>query len=165
MDQKQCTHRALLIIMPCTHMSLLENLNWSCDGPWSQSYHLWKLCFSCLEGTTQSWHPCFHQGQKIGEDHLGYIFLALWSLGFVFSRFFKSPQGVKIQELSTGQGQVAEDGDQIELQYVLRRTNGYFIYSTVEGVSFQPKDIPTGPFEFKLVNFLQFCTQDDVLKF
>jgi len=28
---------------------------------------------------------------------------------------------------------------------VLRRSNGYFIYSTVEGVSFQPQDIPVGP--------------------
>lgn len=75
----------------------------------------------------------------------------LRSLGFA-CRFFKSAQGVKVQELSKGQGRAAGDGDLLELQYVLRRTNGYFIYSTVEGVSFQPKDIPTGPFEFKLVS-------------
>lgn len=31
------------------------------------------------------------------------------------------------------------------------RANGYFIYSTVEGVSFQPRNVPTGPLEVKLV--------------
>ena len=66
-------------------------------------------------------------------------------------RFFKTPAGVKVQELVRGRGPAAQIGDRIELEYVLRRTNGYFIYSTREGVSFQPKDIPTGPYELKLV--------------
>lgn len=56
-----------------------------------------------------------------------------------------------MQELVKGTGTGAEDGNRLELEYVLRRTNGYFIYSTREGVSFQPKDIPTGPYELKLV--------------
>lgn len=37
------------------------------------------------------------------------------------------------------------------LEYVLRRGNGYFIYSTVDGVSFQPRDIETGPILLTLV--------------
>lgn len=32
-----------------------------------------------------------------------------------------------------------------------RRANGYFIYATVEGVSFQPRDVPIGPLEITLV--------------
>ena len=28
---------------------------------------------------------------------------------------------------------------------VLRRSNGYFVYSTIEGVSFQPRDLPVEP--------------------
>lgn len=66
-------------------------------------------------------------------------------------RFFKTPAGVKVQELAKGSGPEAKPGDRLEVDYVLRRTNGYFIYSTREGVSFQPKDIPTGPYELKLV--------------
>ena len=31
-----------------------------------------------------------------------------------------------------------------------RRADGYFIYGTVEGVSFQPKDVPVGPVAFRL---------------
>lgn len=34
---------------------------------------------------------------------------------------------------------------------MLRRSNGYFIYSTVEGVSYQPRSVPTGPFTFCMV--------------
>ena len=34
---------------------------------------------------------------------------------------------------------------------VLRRSNGYFIYSTVEGVSYQPRSVPTGPYSFCMV--------------
>lgn len=64
--------------------------------------------------------------------------------------FFKTASGVKVQELAQGSGPGAESGDNIELEYVLRRTNGYFIYSTKEGVSFQPRDVPTGPLEMQL---------------
>ncbi|CAL8467684.1 g7222 [Coccomyxa elongata] len=66
-------------------------------------------------------------------------------------RFFKTPDGVKIQELAIGKGsQVAKPGDQLVLDYVLRRANGYFIYATVEGVSLQPRDVPTGSLEVTL---------------
>lgn len=67
-------------------------------------------------------------------------------------RFYKAPSGTKIQELAIGSGPVATNGDKVSLDYVLRRSNGYFIYSTVEGVSFQPRDIPVGPFDFRLVS-------------
>ena len=43
---------------------------------------------------------------------------------------------------------VVEKGDEVVIDYILRRSNGYFIYGTVEGVSFQPLDVPTEPFRF-----------------
>ena len=67
-------------------------------------------------------------------------------------RFLADLPGVKVQELAQGTGSAgAANGDIVVLNYVLRRANGYFIYSTVEGISFQPRDVPTEPFEFKLV--------------
>lgn len=47
---------------------------------------------------------------------------------------------------------MAKLGDVVLFDYVLRRANGYFIYGTIEGVSFQPKDTPVGPVAFKLGN-------------
>lgn len=65
-------------------------------------------------------------------------------------KFVKLPSGVRYQELNVGTGPQAAPGDQVLFDYVLRRSNGYFIYGTVEGVSFQPRDVPTGPVSFKL---------------
>jgi hypothetical protein len=66
-------------------------------------------------------------------------------------KFFKTASGVKVQELLVGSGGVAaKKGDSILFDYVLRRANGYFIYGTVEGVSFQPQDTPVGPVAFRL---------------
>jgi len=59
-----------------------------------------------------------------------------------------------VQELAVGdaaKGRAAQSGDRLLIDYVLRRANGYFIYSTVEGVSFQPADVPVGPVEVVLV--------------
>ena len=38
------------------------------------------------------------------------------------------------------------------LLFACRRPNGYFIYSTVQGVSFQPQDVPIGPLDLNLVS-------------
>ena len=67
-------------------------------------------------------------------------------------RTYKTGSGVSIDDLYEGKGPEAQEGSKLVLDYVLRRSNGYFIYSTVEGVSFQPKDVPIGPYEFTLVN-------------
>lgn len=64
-------------------------------------------------------------------------------------KFFKK-NGVAIQELNPGSGSEARRGDRVLVDYVLRRSNGYFIYATIEGVSFQPKDLPTGPISLVL---------------
>ena len=66
-------------------------------------------------------------------------------------QFFKTASGVKVQELLIGEnGEEAQEGDLVLLDFVLRRSNGYFIYSTIEGVSFQPKDTPVGPIAVRL---------------
>jgi hypothetical protein len=44
-------------------------------------------------------------------------------------RFFKTASGVKVQQLTAGSGPEAKPGDAILLDFVLRRANGYFIYS------------------------------------
>jgi hypothetical protein len=65
--------------------------------------------------------------------------------------FVKTASGALIQDLVRGTGErEACPGDVVLMDYVLRRANGYFIYSTVEGLSFQPRDIPTGPVRWKL---------------
>jgi hypothetical protein len=72
-------------------------------------------------------------------------------------RFYMTPSRVKVQELSQGQGRSANIGDKLLVDFVLRRSNGYFIYGTVEGVSFQPRDVPTGPIILPMVgDFLQY---------
>ncbi len=57
-----------------------------------------------------------------------------------------------MQELGLGKGKEARADSTVEVDFVLRRPNGYFIYSTVQGVSFQPKDVPIGPLDLKLVS-------------
>lgn len=66
--------------------------------------------------------------------------------------FFKTPSGVPVQVLAEGTGgREARAGERLLVDFVVRRSNGYFIYSTVEGVSFQPRDVPTGPVVLTLV--------------
>lgn len=67
-------------------------------------------------------------------------------------KFFKTQSGVAVQELLEGSGLEAELGNQVLVDFVLRRSNGYFIYGTVEGASFQPRDVPTGPIALTLGN-------------
>lgn len=46
-------------------------------------------------------------------------------------RFFKLDNGTKVQQLADGKGRQAVAGDRVLFDYVLRRSNGYFIYSCV----------------------------------
>lgn len=43
-------------------------------------------------------------------------------------KFFKTPGGVKVQELVRGAGPVAAAGDSVLFDYTLRRADGYFVY-------------------------------------
>lgn len=68
------------------------------------------------------------------------------------SPYKRSPLGVPYEDIESGDKteSVATEGDIVEIDYILRRSNGYFIYGTVPGVSFQPLDIPAEPFQFKI---------------
>ena len=48
-------------------------------------------------------------------------------------RFSKLSNGTKVPQLADGKGRRAEAGDRVQFEYVLRRSNGYFIYSCAPG--------------------------------
>ncbi|KAJ8422941.1 hypothetical protein Cgig2_008699 [Carnegiea gigantea] len=47
-------------------------------------------------------------------------------------RIRKLPGGVRVQDIVDGEGQAANEGDVVVINYVCRRSNGYFVYSTVD---------------------------------
>ncbi|CAL1404358.1 unnamed protein product [Linum trigynum] len=50
-------------------------------------------------------------------------------------RTLKLDSGVRIQEIIEGEGPEAQEGDVVEVNYVCRRSNGYFVHSTVDQFS------------------------------
>lgn len=67
--------------------------------------------------------------------------------------FIAGDLGVRAQDVAVGTaGGVAAPGDSVTIEYVLRRANGYFIYVTVQGIAFQPADVPAEPFTFVVVS-------------
>ncbi|KNA12165.1 hypothetical protein SOVF_128310 isoform B [Spinacia oleracea] len=44
----------------------------------------------------------------------------------------KLPSGVRFQDIVDGEGSEANEGDVVAFNYVCRRSNGYFVYSTVD---------------------------------
>lgn len=65
-------------------------------------------------------------------------------------RFVKQEGGLLVQDLLEGKGDEASVGDRIIFDYVCRRSNGYFVYGTVEGVSFQPLSVEAEPLSIVL---------------
>ncbi|XP_071692758.1 peptidyl-prolyl cis-trans isomerase FKBP16-1, chloroplastic [Rutidosis leptorrhynchoides] len=47
----------------------------------------------------------------------------------------KLDSGVRIQDIIDGEGREAREGDLVEVNYVCRRSNGYFVHSTVDQFS------------------------------
>lgn len=47
-------------------------------------------------------------------------------------KFFKTANGVRVQELLVGSGQQVQPGDAVLVDFVLRRANGYFIYGELQ---------------------------------
>ncbi|XP_047338719.1 peptidyl-prolyl cis-trans isomerase FKBP16-1, chloroplastic isoform X2 [Impatiens glandulifera] len=50
-------------------------------------------------------------------------------------RTMKLDSGVRLQDIVKGEGLEARGGDLVELNYVCRRSNGYFVHSTVDQFS------------------------------
>ncbi|KAK9089939.1 hypothetical protein Scep_029021 [Stephania cephalantha] len=53
----------------------------------------------------------------------------------------KLSSGVIIQDIVEGDGPLAHQGDLVELNYVCRRSNGYFIHSTVDQLSGESRPV------------------------
>ncbi|KAD5507619.1 hypothetical protein E3N88_15322 [Mikania micrantha] len=47
----------------------------------------------------------------------------------------KLDSGVRIQDIVDGEGKEAHEGDLVKINYVCRRSNGYFVHSTVDQFS------------------------------
>ncbi|KAL3355678.1 hypothetical protein AABB24_016719 [Solanum stoloniferum] len=50
-------------------------------------------------------------------------------------RTLKLDSGVRLQDVVEGEGPEAREGDIVEINYVCRRSNGYFVHSTVDQFS------------------------------
>ncbi|CAN4117830.1 unnamed protein product [Withania somnifera] len=50
-------------------------------------------------------------------------------------RTLKLDSGVRLQDIVEGEGLEAREGDIVEINYVCRRSNGYFVHSTVDQFS------------------------------
>ncbi|KAK4723335.1 hypothetical protein R3W88_026114 [Solanum pinnatisectum] len=50
-------------------------------------------------------------------------------------RTLKLDSGVRLQDVVVGEGPEAREGDIVEINYVCRRSNGYFVHSTVDQFS------------------------------
>ncbi|XP_057853705.2 uncharacterized protein LOC131063791 isoform X2 [Cryptomeria japonica] len=59
----------------------------------------------------------------------------------IIPRYYKTASGVKIEDIVEGEGPIAHEGDVVELNYVCRRSNGYFVYSTVDQISGESKPV------------------------
>ncbi|KAI8553057.1 hypothetical protein RHMOL_Rhmol06G0315400 [Rhododendron molle] len=55
--------------------------------------------------------------------------------GQLASRTQKLASGVRIQDVIEGEGPEAREGNLVEVNYVCRRSNGYFVHSTVDQFS------------------------------
>ncbi|KAL9690513.1 hypothetical protein QQ045_010914 [Rhodiola kirilowii] len=53
----------------------------------------------------------------------------------------KLDSGVKFQDIIEGEGVEAREGDIVEVNYVCRRSNGYFVYSTVDQFNGESKPV------------------------
>ncbi|KAJ3682437.1 hypothetical protein LUZ60_015010 [Juncus effusus] len=56
-------------------------------------------------------------------------------------RYLKLENGVKIQDIVDGEGPEAHEGDLVEFNYVCRRSNGYFVHSTVDQFSGESRPV------------------------
>ncbi|XP_057549317.1 peptidyl-prolyl cis-trans isomerase FKBP16-1, chloroplastic [Amaranthus tricolor] len=53
----------------------------------------------------------------------------------------KLPGGARVQDVVDGEGQAANEGDVVVFNYVCRRANGYFVYSTVDQFTGEAKPV------------------------
>ncbi|KAK4770937.1 hypothetical protein SAY87_031469 [Trapa incisa] len=76
-------------------------------------------------------------------------------------RTLKLPDGVRFQEIIEGEGTEACEGDTVEINYVCRRSNGYFVHSTVNQFSGESRPVILPLDDNKLINHRRLTLHPD----
>jgi hypothetical protein len=66
----------------------------------------------------------------------------------------KLTSGVRIQDVVQGEGREAHEGDLVQVNYVCRRSNGYFVHSTVDQFSGESAPVILSLNDKQVINFL-----------
>jgi hypothetical protein len=98
------------------HLSLLSKCMWATGCKHNEAYQ------------TQVPHPLLHLCPCTCALALVPLHLCPCTADDALPKFFKTANGVRVQELRVGQGPQAQQGDGVLIDFVLRRANGYFIY-------------------------------------
>ncbi|CAN4117831.1 unnamed protein product [Withania somnifera] len=79
-------------------------------------------------------------------------------------RTLKLDSGVRLQDIVEGEGLEAREGDIVEINYVCRRSNGYFVHSTVDQFSGESAPVMLPLDDKQVMVFASFGLKIEILK-
>ncbi|KAK6776999.1 hypothetical protein RDI58_023716 [Solanum bulbocastanum] len=79
-------------------------------------------------------------------------------------RTLKLDSGVRLQDVIEGEGPEAREGDIVEINYVCRRSNGYFVHSTVDQFSGESAPVILPLDDKQVMVFASFGLKIEILK-
>uniref|UniRef100_A0A3Q7IB78 peptidylprolyl isomerase n=1 Tax=Solanum lycopersicum TaxID=4081 RepID=A0A3Q7IB78_SOLLC len=79
-------------------------------------------------------------------------------------RTLKLDSGVRLQDVVEGEGPEAREGDIVEINYVCRRSNGYFVHSTVDQFSGESAPVILPLDDKQVMVFASFGLKIEILK-
>ncbi|XP_060199313.1 peptidyl-prolyl cis-trans isomerase FKBP16-1, chloroplastic isoform X3 [Lycium barbarum] len=79
-------------------------------------------------------------------------------------RTLKLDSGVRIQDIVEGEGPEAHEGDTVEINYVCRRSNGYFVHSTVDQFSGESAPVILPLDDKQVMVYTSFRLKIEILK-
>ncbi|KAG5578841.1 hypothetical protein H5410_049468 [Solanum commersonii] len=79
-------------------------------------------------------------------------------------RTLKLDSGVRLQDVVEGEGPEAREGDIVEINYVCRRSNGYFVHSTVDQFSGESAPVILPLDDKQVMIFASFGIKIEILK-
>ncbi|XP_059301028.1 peptidyl-prolyl cis-trans isomerase FKBP16-1, chloroplastic isoform X1 [Lycium ferocissimum] len=79
-------------------------------------------------------------------------------------RTLKLDSGVRIQDVVEGEGPEAREGDIVEINYVCRRSNGYFVHSTVDQFSGESAPVILPLDDKQVMVYASFGLKIEILK-
>ncbi|XP_055808471.1 peptidyl-prolyl cis-trans isomerase FKBP16-1, chloroplastic isoform X1 [Solanum dulcamara] len=79
-------------------------------------------------------------------------------------RTLKLDSGVRLQDIVEGEGPEAREGDIVEINYVCRRSNGYFVHSTVDQFSGESAPVILPLDDKQVMVFASFGLKIEILK-